>query len=272
MTKNGPKDGDAQPAPPVVPVAGVEFPAPVPRSLASLTLPSVRQEELEGHLIVIEGTDGSGRSTQMALLTEWLEFQGFAVQTMGLRRSYLIAKDIDALMAKNAVTRYTLMLMYATDFYDQLENRIIPALRSGMVVLADRYLYTLIARAAVRGIDREYASGIYDLALRPDLTFFLNVRPQIAFSREFKKSPAISYWEAGRDMHLSDDLYESFIQYQGMLRKEFLHLAKKHDFVTFSGEGTIRAVNADLRRRIAERLGIRSVRYQPSRALIHLWY
>ena len=120
---------------------------------------------LSGTLIVVEGPDSSGRSTQIALLTEWLESQGFAVQTMGLRRSALIGRDIDALLARNVVTRYTLALMYATDFYDQLESRIIPALRSGMVVLADRYLYTLIARAVVRGIeDIAYKHG-YSIVL-----------------------------------------------------------------------------------------------------------
>ena len=245
--------------------------APAVHAAASYGLPAVKREELSGHLIVIEGTNGSGRSTQIALLTEWLESQGFAVQTMGLRRSLLIAKDIDSLLAQNTVTRFTLALMYATDFYDQLENRIIPALRSGMVVLADRYLYTLIARAVVRGIDREYVHGIYDLALRPEISFFLNVRPEIAFVREFRKSPAISYWEAGRDMALSNDLYESFIKYQTMVRKEFVALAKRHNFVTFNGEESIRAVNADLRKRIAAYLGIRSTRYQPSHALSHLW-
>jgi dTMP kinase len=260
------------PAPQSTPRGPAEPVPPAPRSLAALGLPMVNRKGLDGHLIVIEGTDGSGRSTQIALLTEWLESQGFAVETMGLRRSLLIAKDIDALMAQNAVTRYTLALMYATDFYDQLENRIIPALRTGMVVLADRYFYTLIARAVVRGIEPEYATGLYELALPPDITFFLNVRPEIAFNREFQKSSGLSYWEAGRDMHLSDDLFQSFIRYQSMLRKEFVRLAKQHDFVTLVGEGAIRSVNADLRRRIAELLGIRSVRYQPSHALAHLWH
>lgn len=262
--------GDAEPGP--FPAETTPPAAAIPRSMASLSLPAVQRKDLDGHLIVLEGTDGSGRSTQIALLTEWLESQGFAVQTMGLRRSSLIGKDIDVLMAQNAVNRYTLTLLYATDFYDQLETRIIPALRSGMVVLADRYFYTLIARAVVRGIDRDYAHGVYELALRPDITFFLNVRPEITFTREFKKSPAISYWEAGRDIHLSDDLYESFIKYQSLLRKEFVLLAKRHEFVTFNGEGSIRSVNADLRRRIADHLGIRSVRYQPSHALVHLWH
>lgn len=234
-------------------------------------LPTRDRNELSGHLIVLEGTDGSGRSTQIALLTEWLESQGFAVQTMGLRRSFLIAKDIDSLLAKNSVTRYTLALMYATDFFDQLENRILPALRSGMIVLADRYYYTLIVRAAVRGLDHDYLHRIYDLALPPDLTFFLNVRPQIAFEREFQKSPAISFWEAGRDLHLSDDLYDSFIGYQTMIRKEFVALAKRHGFATLNGENPIRTVNADLRKRIASYLGIRNIRYRPSHALVHLW-
>jgi dTMP kinase len=239
--------------------------------LSAAALPPLDNKQLEGNLIVIEGTDGSGRSTQIALLTEWLESQGFAVETMGLRRSLLIAKDIDELMARNAVTRYTLALMYATDFFDQLESRIIPALRSGMVVLADRYSYTLIARAVVRGISREYLEKIYSLALRPNLTFFLNVEPEVAFGREFKKNPAISYWEAGRDMSLSADLYESFLKYQTMLRKEFVHMAKRQGFVTLDGQAPIRVVNAELRRRLAQHLGIRSTRYRPSTALAHLW-
>ena len=142
-----------------------------PSRFYGVALPGVKEEELSGTLIVIEGTDGSGRSTQITLLTEWLESEGYAVQTAGLRRSSLVADDIDALLAENAVTRLTLALMYSTDFFDQLERRILPALRSGLIVLADHYIFTLIARAAVRGIGRDYLHGIYEMALRPDLTF-----------------------------------------------------------------------------------------------------
>ena len=234
-------------------------------------LPVTKDGDLSGTLIVIEGTDGSGRSTQIALLTEWLESEGFAVQTMGLRRSNLIAKDIDDLLAKNAVTRMPLALLYATDFFDQLENRILPALRSGLVVLADRYFYTLIARSAVRGIKRDYLLGIYELALRPDLTFWLNVSPTVAFEREFKKSQVISYWEAGRDMNLSNDLFKSFIRYQSMIKKEFEHLAKRHNFISLDGEGTVPAVNRQLRERIAAHLAIKGLSFKPSPALLHLW-
>jgi dTMP kinase len=227
--------------------------------------------EITGTLVVIEGMDGSGRSTQITLLQEWLESEGFAVQTSGLRRSNLVGRDIDQLLAKNAVTRLTLALMYATDFFDQVEHRILPALRSGTVVLADRFIFTLIARGVVRGINRDYMSGLYAMALRPHLTFWLNVRPETAFGREFKKSQAISYWEAGRDMSLSHDLYWSFIRYQTMIKREFEVMAKRHSFIELDGEASVSAVNKQLRHRIGEQLGIRATKYTPSAALAHLW-
>jgi len=227
--------------------------------------------ELNGNLIVIEGMDGSGRSTQIALLQEWLESEGFAVQTSGLRRSNLVGRDIDELLAKNAVTRLTLALMYCTDFFDQLEHRIVPALKSGTIVLADRYIFTLIARSVVRGINRDYLSGLYAMALRPHLTFWLNVRPETAFGREFRKAQAISYWEAGRDMSLSHDLFWSFIRYQTMIKREFEAFAKRHDFLELDGEAPVSTVNKLLRQRIAEQLGIRATKYTPSSALAHLW-
>jgi dTMP kinase len=234
-------------------------------------LPGVNPQELSGSLFVVEGTDGSGRSTQIALLTEWLESEGFAVETMGLRRSSLVGEDIDALLAENTVTRTTVALMYSTDFFDQLERRILPALRSGLIVLADRYIFTLIARAAVRGLSRDYLHGIYEISLRPDLTFWLNVKPEVAFDREFKKSQTISYWESGRDMSLSSDLFQSFIRYQSMIKREFEYLSKRHGFIEVDGEGSVAEVNGALRKRIASHLGIRSTHYRPSHALSHLW-
>jgi len=161
--------------------------------------------------------------------------------------------------------------MYCTDFFDQLEHRIVPALKSGTIVLADRYIFTLIARSVVRGINRDYLSGLYAMALRPHLTFWLNVRPETAFGREFRKAQAISYWEAGRDMSLSHDLYWSFIRYQTMIKREFEAFAKRHDFLELDGEAPVPTVNKLLRQRIAEQLGIRATKYTPSSALAHLW-
>ena len=267
---------DAPPAP-------AQPPAPVPAKLVSAPdddssgaffaepLVGFDASEITGTLIVIEGMDGSGRSTQISLLQEWLESEGFAVQTSGLRRSNLVGRDIDELLAKNAVTRLTLALMYCTDFFDQLEHRIVPALKSGAVVLADRYIFTLIARSVVRGINRDYLSGLYAMALRPHLTFWLNVRPETAFGREFRKAQAISYWEAGRDMSLSHDLYWSFVRYQTMIKREFEAVAKRHNFLELDGEASVPAVNKLLRQRIAEQMGIRATKYTPSSALAHLW-
>ena len=274
------KEKAATAAPPVEPPAP---PAPAPPKAISAPgeagsqyffgepLVGFDASEIAGSLVVIEGMDGSGRSTQIALLQEWLESEGFAVQTSGLRRSNLVGRDIDELLAKNAVTRLTLALMYATDFFDQIEHRILPALRSGTVVLADRYIFTLIARGVVRGINRDYMSGLYAMALRPHLTFWLNVRPETAFAREFRKAQAISYWEAGRDMSLSHDLYWSFIRYQTMIKREFEVMAKKFNFTELDGEASVPAVNKLLRQRIAEQLGIRATKYTPSAALSHLW-
>ncbi len=260
--------------------------APVPGSPAKSAAPTEEEtaqhfygeplvgfdpSEITGSLVVIEGMDGSGRSTQIALLQEWLESEGFAVQTSGLRRSNLVGQDIDQLLAKNAVTRLTLSLMYATDFFDQVEHRVLPALRAGTVVLADRFIFTLIARGVVRGINRDYISGLYAMAPRPHLTFWLNVRPETAFGREFKKAQAISYWEAGRDMSLSHDLYWSFIRYQTMIKREFEVMAKRHGFIELDGEASVSTVNKQLRLRIGEQLGIRATKYTPSAALAHLW-
>jgi dTMP kinase len=218
---------------------------------------------------VIEGPDGSGRSTQVALLKEWLECAGYAVDTIGLRRSGLLARNIDVALAHNVVTRLTLALMYATDFYDQLERRLLPAMRAGFIVLADRYYFSLMARASVRGIDRTYTEGIYEHAIKPDLVFRLRVSPEVAFEREFKKSQVISYWESGRDMSLADNLYDSFVEYQRLMRREFDRLAKRHAFVDVDAEASIRDLNAVLRKHIAPTLSIKDTAYQPSAALAH---
>lgn len=245
------------------------LPAPIPPA-EPLGLP-FDPAVLPGYLIVIEGPDGSGRSTQIALLTEWIESSGFAVQTIGLRRSHLLAKNIDVVMAKNQVGPMALALMYATDLYDQLENVMMPALRAGHVVLADRYAYTLMARAAVRGIDRDYLRRLYSRTLRPHLTFWLNPSPEVAFQREFRKSNEVSFWESGRDLHLSNDLFESFVKYQILMRDEFAALSEAEGFVELAGAGSIREINLEIRKRVARLLRIRTVQFKPSQALMPLW-
>jgi len=180
----------------------------------------LKRIESKGRLIVVEGPDGSGRSTQIDLITSKLEADGHAVITTGLKRSELIGAGILEAKHKLPLGKKTLALFYAADFADQLEHKIIPALHSGYVVLADRYIYTLMARSNVRGISRGWSHDLFGFAIKPDLVFYLDVPPEELFHRVFQKYGALDYYESGADMGLSDNLYESFVTYQRMIAKE----------------------------------------------------
>jgi dTMP kinase len=193
-------------------------------------LPRVPDEALPGRLIVIEGADGSGRSTEVGLLQQWLEVEGHAVVDTGLRRSDLVSDEIDRAKQGHTLASTTLALLYAADFADQLENKIIPALSAGSTVLADRYIYTLMARAVVRGASRDYARKLYGFAVRPDLTVFLDARPEILLHRSIGKYGSLDYWESGMDLCLSRDLFESFFLYQSLLSREFEWMGKEYGF------------------------------------------
>ncbi|MCX6999497.1 MAG: thymidylate kinase, partial [Candidatus Sumerlaeota bacterium] len=165
-----------------------------PKQCYEIVPPNVNLGALTGKLFVIEGADGSGRSTQISLLTDWLEHDGYAVVNVGLKRSTLISNELNSAQQSKAISPITLRLFYATDFMDQLENVIIPALRAGFIVLADRYIYTLMARAIVRGADPAWVESLYSLALIPDAVFYLMVRPRILIERNFQKKSTLDYW------------------------------------------------------------------------------
>lgn len=212
-------------------------------------IPSIKDEEVKGRLIVIEGPDASGRSTQIGMITARLEAAGHAVLSTGLKRSELISEGI--LEAKrNFAGRRTLSLFYAADFADQLENKIIPALRAGYIVLADRYIYTLMAREAVRGISRRWSHNLFSFAIVPDLVFYLDVRPEELVHRVFKKNAYLDYYESGADLGLSDDMFESFLKYQSMIAAEFRRMQKRYSLVIIDGNRPIHEISADLQRRI----------------------
>src|SRR5512142_2966883 len=128
-----------------------------------------------GRIVAIEGTDGVGRSTQIRLLREWLEVQGYGVLETGWTRSALMRPTIDLAKASNTLNKLTFVLLYATDFADRLEKEIIPALRAGFIVLSDRYIFTALARAGVRGVDRQWLRNLYGFAIAPHLVFYLNI-------------------------------------------------------------------------------------------------
>ncbi|MDW0135812.1 MAG: dTMP kinase [Nitrososphaeraceae archaeon] len=213
-------------------------------------IPYLEDTEIKGRFIVIEGPDASGRSTQIELLSSKLEADGHAVLNAGLRRSELIGQGILEAKRNFVLGRKTISLFYAADFADQLENKIIPGLRAGYIVLSDRYIYTLMAREAVRGISSSWSRNLYGFALRPDIVFYLDVDPNELVHRVFKKNSYLDYYESGTDLRLSDNMLESFVMYQKLLRKEFKRMQKRYNIISINGNRSISEINEDLRKRI----------------------
>lgn len=214
-------------------------------------MPYLRDSKITGRLIVIEGPDASGRSTQIELLTAKLEADGFAVLNTGLKRSALIGTGILEAKRNIMLGKRTSALFYAADFADQLEHKIIPALQSGYVVLADRYVYTLMARNTVRGIRRMWSANLYSFALVPDLVFYLDVDPFKLVHRVFEKHQQLDYYESGSDMGISDDMFESFIIYQQRLAREFEAIKKKYELISINGNLLAEEVSRTLEDRIS---------------------
>lgn len=206
--------------------------------------------DLPGKLIVLEGTDGVGRSTQIQMLRDWLEHEGFAVSDTGLRRSTLTQSGLDAAKQGHTLGPMTMSLFYATDFADRLENQIIPALKAGFIVLSDRYFYSIIARDIVRGADPTWAREIYGFALKPDRIIYLRADLQTLISR-IVYGRGFNYWESGMDIRCADNLFDSFCAYQTRLIEQFDAMAKEFDFTTIDANRSVNAVQGDLRKQVA---------------------
>jgi len=204
-----------------------------------------REKPLPGRLIVLEGTDGVGRSTQIALLREWAESKGYAVQSTGLKRSALAGKGIKKAMRGHTLGHLTTNLFYATDMVDRLEKIIIPALRAGFVVLTDRYIYSIVARAMVRGVDPAWIRDVFGFALVPDAVLYLHADlprliPRVLNARGF------DYWESGMDFLPFRDYYEAFVEYQTRLLAQFEAMVEEYEFHRIDATGSIREVFQDL--------------------------
>jgi len=225
-------------------------PKPTPKRFYGHGIPGVDLEKLSGKLIVIEGADGSGRSTQIARLVQWLEGCGHATVQVGLKRSTLVSEELERAKQGNILSHITLSLFYATDFADQLENIILPALKAGFMVLADRYIYTLMVRDLVRGMDEAWLKNVYGIALVPDAVFYLNVAPEQLVQRNFQKNHTLDYWESGMDLGLSRDMFDCFLQYQALVEKQFRRLQSTYGFTIVSGERSAEEINAELQEKI----------------------
>jgi dTMP kinase len=213
-------------------------------------IPYLENIKQKGKLIVIEGPDSSGRSTQISLLTAKLEADGHAVINTGLKRSELVGEGILEAKRNATLGKKTLALFYAADFADQLEHKIIPSLEAGYIVLADRYIYTLMARNTVRGIPRKWSHDLYGFALVPDLIYYLKVDPYTLVHRVFEKNSSLDYYESGSDMGLSDDMFESFILYQHKIAKEFQTMQKTYGLTPIDGDQTVDEINTELKKKI----------------------
>jgi dTMP kinase len=216
-------------------------------------LPYLETGPLPGHLIVIEGTDGVGRSTQIDLLRPWLELEGWAVSNTGWTRSPLLSDTINEAKAGHELTTTTLSLLYAADFADRLEHQIIPALRAGFIVIADRYVYTAFARNSVMGVDPAWTEELFGMALVPDLVLYLEIDVEGLVPRVFE-GKGMDYWESGMHLALGDDLFDSFHRYQGQLLAEYDRLARECDFLTFDARRPIDDIQTALRSAIREYL------------------
>ena len=225
----------------------VKSPRPLTKRFLGHALPGIRPSELTGRLIVIEGADGSGRSTQIRLLVDWLEASGHATTQVGLKRSNLASEELESAKNGNILNRTTISLFYATDFADQLENIIIPSLRAGFIVLADRYIYTLMARDMVRGLDSDWVKSLYSIALKPDAVFYLKLPPEKLIQRNFMKNHTLDYWESGMDLGLSLDMFDSFVQYQKLMADKFDELRKTWGFTTIDADRSMSELNRELR-------------------------
>ncbi len=205
--------------------------------------------DLKGKLIAIEGTDGVGRSTHIEMLQEWLEVQGYGVLTTGWTRSNLMSKTIEAAKQGNILDRWSFSLLYATDFADRLEHQIIPALRSGFIVLADRYIYTAFARDAVRSGDRAWIRDVFGFAVVPDLACYLRIDVDTLALRVIE-TKGMNFWESGMDLKLGADLYDSFKKYQGLLIEEFDKMAEEFKFEVIDARKPPEEIQQDLRSKI----------------------
>jgi len=232
------------------PESAVIVPKVTPKQWLGAGLPGVEASSLNGKLIVVEGADGSGRSTQIARLVQWLETSGHHTVTVGLKGSTLVSEELETAQQGNILSRTTLSLFYATDFADQLENNILPALRAGSMVLADRYIYTLMARDLVRGMNDAWLRNLYGIALVPDAVFYLDVAPEHLVQRVFAKQSQLDYWESGMDLGFSRDLYDSFLEYQARMRDRFRELQRSYPFHLINGERSPDLVAEDLRREV----------------------
>jgi dTMP kinase len=212
------------------------------------------REKLKGRLIVVEGIDGSGKSTQLHLLDKWLRHLGLLVFSTEWNSSEVVKEITSKGKKKALLTPTTFSLLHATDFCDRYERNVLPLLRAGYFVLADRYVYTAYARDAVRGCNPRWVRKIYSFAARPDAAFYYHVPVDIAVKRILTGRPKLKYYEAGMDLNLSNDEYESYRIFQSRIIDEYKSMAAAEGFRVMDGTLDIELQQKLMRKQVTELL------------------
>lgn len=212
-----------------------------------------------GLLIVVEGIDGSGKSTQLQLLKTWLQAQEYDIFYTEWNSSSLVKQTTKIGKKKKLLTPTTFSLIHSTDFADRLEQAIIPPLKAGMIVLADRYVFTAFSRDVARGVNRDWIRNLYAFAVRPDLTFYFRPSLQTALDRILVGRADLKYYEAGMDLGLSHDPLESFRLFQERIMREYDMLVNEWELEVINSNQTIEDMQTQMRDRVKQLLEERPV-------------
>lgn len=216
----------------------------------------LRKNTSKGRLIAVEGLDGSGKSTQIYLLKRWLELEGYKVFFTEWNSSVLVKKATKKGKTANLLTPTTFSLIHCTDFADRFERQIWPLLCAGYIVLADRYCFTAFARDAVRGCNPDWVRTLYSFATQPDITFFFRVPPEVAINRILDGRPTLKYHEAGMDLGLSTDPYESFRIFQGRINQTYENMIPEYNFTRIDATLPIDVQQQLVRKQVAEAIDL----------------
>src|SRR5881409_3358071 len=209
-----------------------------------------------GRLIAVEGLDGSGKSTQIYLLKRWLEAEGIRVYFSEWNSSELVKSATSKGKKRELLTPTTFSLIHATDFADRYERHLAPLLRAGYLVLCDRYIFTAFARDITRGCQPEWVRGIYNFAARPDITFFFKADLEVSLARILDGRPELKYFEAGMDMHWSNDPYESFRIFQGRILEQYLAMSTEFNFLVLDANQQVEVQQSVIRQLVSARIDL----------------
>ena len=217
-----------------------------------------KEHDLKGTLICVEGIDGSGKTTQLTILHDWLKSIGQDVIYTEWNSSQLISKTTKVAKKKNLLSPRTFSLLHAVDFADRLEQIIIPALKAGFIVLADRYVYTAFARDVARGVDTNWVRGLYGFAIQPDLTLYFSVSAEESLKRICANREP-KFYEAGMDLKLSNNPYKSYVIFQNRVNAEYQKMLDEFSIVEIDATKSIHAKQLDVRQKVKEVLARKGV-------------